>query len=261
MCDKNSCSSKLRTSARLIALVLGSLLLSGCMAFHPKSESEPVAFFQYPNNFIKPVAIKAGYGMAPLYPITQSVSFHEASSMALRQLSWAYPLRVKGERLYEHGPDGSTDFRGQEIELQESTKPDSSSCKLDSIVLGESVWVRALPKGSRRSFDGTQSSMSLDAPTWLSLLPRNTDSVYSIGVSKVSYRNEAASWDLATYNALIELAFTISSKQRHLEKTIVGGEQSGMTMTTTDVVIRGFKVVERWRTARTLYVLAKAEHN
>ena len=259
MCDKNSLSSKLRTSVRLIALVLGSLLLSRCMPFHPGPESEPVASFQYPTNFIKPVAKKSGYGMARLYRTSQDVSYHEAASMALRHLSWAYPLRVKGERLYEHGPDGSIDFRGQEVELKESVKPDSASCKLDSIALKGSMWVRALPKGSTASFEGIHSSMPIDAPTWLSLLPSDTAHVYSIGVSKVSYRNEAESWDLATYNAVIELAFTISSKQQHLEKTVVG-EQLGMTKITTDVVIKGFRVVERWRSARTLYVLAKTEY-
>ena len=178
--------------------------------------------------------------------------------MALRHLSWAYPLRVKGERLYEHGPDGSIDFRGQEVELKESVRPDSASCKLDSIALKGSMWVRALPKGSTAPFKRIHSSMPTDAPTWLSLLPSDSGSVYAIGVSQLSYRNEAGSWDLATYNAVIELAFTISSKQQHLEKTAVG-EQSGMTKISTDVVIKGFRVVERWRNARTLYVLAAAE--
>jgi hypothetical protein len=260
MCDRTSLSSRLRTSICLISLVLGSLFLSRCMPFHPGPESESIASFQYPTSFIKPVEIRAGYGMAPLYRTSQDVSYHEAASMALRHLSWAYPLRVKGERLYEHGPDGSIDFRGQEVELQESTKPDSASCKLDSIASEGSVWVRALPKGTTASFEGIHSSMPIDAPSWLLLLPSDADYVYSIGVSKVSYRNEAESWDLATYNAVIELAFTISSKQQHLGKTVVG-EQLGMSKITTDVVIKGFRVVERWRSARTLYVLAQAETN
>ena len=260
MCDKNFLSSRLGASVRLIALVLGSLLLSTCMPFHHGPESEPVASFQYPTNFIKPVAKKSGYGMAPLYRNSQNVSYHEAASMALRHLSWAYPLRVKGERLFEHGPDGSIDFRGQEVELQESTKPDSASCKLDSIASEGSVWVRALPKGSTASFEGMHSSMPIDAPTWLSALPSDTGYVYGIGVSEVLYCNEGESWDLATYNAVIELAFTISSKQQHLERTVIG-EHSGMTKIATDVVVKGFRVVERWRNARTVYVLAEAEQN
>ena len=60
---------------------------------------------------------------------------------------------------------------------------------------------------------------------------------------------------MATYDALVGLAFEVGARLKSLDK-VYNQTLAGAQVLETDTVVRGFRVVARWRDDRHVYVLA-----
>lgn len=242
----------------VLSIVLGFFILAGCSAL-PRSNSRVTGSrYEYPIDFIQPSLARVGYGAAELYPISQDASYSEAMNMAVRHLSWTFSMRVAGERLFERGADGAIAFRGQVIDLAEAVTIDTGACLFDSTAIGGYAWVRVVPDAGGDSAPIATAYMAPARPSWLHELRFNQKQTFAIGMAEHKHGDEAGSWDVATYNALVSIAFNISSKHSQLTKAS-SDVHVRRTRVNTDVVVKDFRVVERWRDSQNVYVLVSAE--
>ena len=79
---------------------------------------------------------------------------------------------------------------------------------------------------------------------------------YTVGISSLYFYEENA-WLEAEKQARRQLAFTVSSRQRQVFKTIPD-QEFGVTATSTSVKLFNTQVVERWRNDRMVFVLMRA---
>ena len=104
---------------------------------------------------------------------------------------------------------------------------------------------------------------SLAPPAWVSAPPRDALFDYACGMSE-PYFYEASCWMEAEKNARLELARSVSSKLRSVEKLEKDETYGVSEMSVRDedlsVTLRDIEVVHRWRSAKTrlYYVLIRS---
>ena len=65
-------------------------------------------------------------------------------------------------------------------------------------------------------------------PGWFEELPKKNGWTFAHGVSALSYKDEAGSWEVATYRALVELAVDRSARLGSLERSTTGAVEGAM---------------------------------
>jgi hypothetical protein len=247
------------TRSRVLLVAFGTLLFVGCATVPGWHGNDDQLLYRYPTDFIKPGPGQVGFGLAPLYPRSPDVSYANAMDMATRGLSWTYPLHVKGERLFERGVDGAIAFRGQEVKLSEAVKVEAAACSFDSVAINRSAWVRAGLRPGAGAGSIVFANMIPERPPWLRELPSRPGEVIVVGISNLAHGDEGGSWEVATYNAIVDIAFSLFSSDQLLTKATMG-DHVRLTKVATDVVVENFRVLERWRDAEAVYVLAAAQN-
>jgi hypothetical protein len=168
--------------------------------------------------------------------------------MACRLLAWSAHVRVKGEKL------AGTDFAagGARIELLEVPIREPGQCRLDTLNLDGYGWILATGEEAEVDFGGT-AAFEKKRPAWIAQMPAEKEWQYGRGQVEVSYVDEAGSWEVATYRALLDLAFSFTRVgARRLEKDGASGDAFSLE---TDVSLGGLRVLKRWRDQKNAYVL------
>lgn len=241
----------MRTAASCSGLVGLALLLVTCGG--PQSVQLDAQIHSrldkhYPSAFCKPSGGLAGIGFSPLGAFSSDSSYARAAHMACRLLAWSTHVRVKGEKL------GGASFGagGAKIELLEVPGLMPEQCRLDTMDVAGHGWILAT-SGVAKAVFGSRSSFAEKRPSWIRKTPDKKGWYYGRGQVEVSYIDEVGSWELATYQALLDLAFSFSRiGSRQVEDD--GATADAFTME-TDVGLRGLRVLKRWRDKRNVYVL------
>jgi len=202
----------------------------------------------YPAVFCKPSRGLAGIGFSPLGAFSSDSSYARASRMACRLLAWSTHVRVKGEKL------GGSSFGagGARIELLEVPALAPEQCRMDTMDLAGNGWILATNGGEDAGFGG-KDSFAEERPSWIRRMPDKKDWYYGRGQAEVSYIDEAGSWELATYRALLDLAFSFARiGGRRVEDD---GTMADAFTVETDIGLQGMHVLKRWRDKRNAYVL------
>ena len=235
---------------------LGFLLLTcGGTSVRLDAQVHSTADKSYPSVFCSPPGGQVGIGFSPLGHYTSDSSYAQAAETACRLLSWSTQVRVKGERLFEQTPMGGLEFRGESFELLDLPDLTPESCHLESLAVDRHAWIVAVPSGGGVADQGA-TSFTRDQPGWISEMPQDAGWLYSLGISPISFRNEPGTWEMATYEALVELAVSVETRAGAVEKTSDGRVWSA-TVLEVDTALRGFQVAGRWRDRTHAYVLAR----
>ncbi len=163
-------------------------------------------------------------------------------------------LRLSYTTFWEQLPDDSFRKTGREIHI------DTLGAEKDDLLLltGSSAGRMTVAAA------GTEEIPSLSSvprtpgpqPVWVRQTPDSESGMYAVGFHTVYY-NEQESWKRAELQALLSLARSYNTEHRRLERTLNGASEA-LTLQTSRVTIASFRVVERWRDARTSYVLIHA---
>ncbi len=212
---------------------------------------------RYPSIFLKPPRGLAGIGFSPLGLYTSDSSYVRAAEMAYRQFAWSSRVRVKGERLFEQVLGGGLAFRGEQIELLDVPATGPESCRLETLAVDRQAWIVALPADRDGGVPKGVDELGRDLPSWVLETPRVAGWFYALGSAVNSFKDEPGSWELATYNALVELAISVGARSEALEQSTltVVSEASRLVF---DSELRGFEVAARWRDQDHVYVLGRA---
>lgn len=209
---------------------------------------------RYPAFFLNPVSKgHYGFGFAQRYPRSVEESYRLATEQALRLYAWSSHVRVKGVRQFEQTAGGYLEYRGQQIDLLELSTTGGEECNLDTLTTSQHVWIIAAAAEGHQ--DKMLVSWSKESPPWITHSPPDEARVYALGIEPIALHDEAGSWELATYDALVDLAFEVGARFRSLDK-VYDQTLAGAQVLETDTVLRGFRVVARWRDDRHVYVLA-----
>ena len=228
----------------------------GCGAIHSfvDSPSETSRLSSYPRLFQQPTSKDQGIGFAPLYPRSMDASYQRAHATARTMLAWSEHVRVAGSRQFEYTPAGHLEFRGEHIDLLEIAPIDSQDCRYDTARVGSFVWIQAYKDDPSRSIDEAVE-LSETTPPWIAHPPPDGPMLYALGTARVARSDEPGSWEVATYNALVETAFKNRALLQSLERS-EDHRYSGVSVFKVDTVLRGWRIVYRWRDAHHAYVLA-----
>lgn len=204
----------------------------------------------YPAAFVQADAA-AGVGFSPLNRFRDTPSLDAAVEMARRQLAWSVRVRVRGERLFQRTELGQLEYRGEDISFVEVAEVPDDAVRLDTLKVGGHHWVFAragdsTPKGG--------ATFAAAMPVWLSAPPQKVGWLYAGGTAPVSYRDEPGSWDLATYRALVDLAFAVQVRTSRLERSF-DGVMVEVTAQNIDTVLQGARVIGRWRDGKNAHVM------
>ena len=210
---------------------------------------------EYPAIFCNPPGGLTGIGFSLLGRYSSEPAHARAVAMACRLLAWSTHVRVKGERLFEQIPGGTLEFRGENIELLEVPDIAPKSCRLETLEVAQHAWIVAVPEGSSMVAAGA-CSFSQNPPAWIAVTPHQSGWLFAMGSAEVSFRDEPGSWDLATYHALVELAFSVKTRTGALKKS-TEQELWSATVLEVDTELRGFQIAARWRDRNHVYVLGK----
>lgn len=232
------------------------IVLLGLCGFMRAHAEEP----QYPRWFMegtKEGTVAVGY----------STAFFHADSSA------AYALRdgagniVKGRAVRIHSEEGfarvgaGLRFMGrifhEEVDSLEVGTMMGQAQVVDTITVGRSYIALVAVGEHIPPLEGARSPMLGKRPRWVEELPREKKAVYSVGVARLYYY-EHHSWREAEAAARLELARTVLARIRQLSKQ-VDRSLENVTVTETDVVLRGVRIVGRWldREEEVCYVLAR----
>jgi hypothetical protein len=161
-----------------------------------------------------------------------------------------------GERLVERMPSGYLVFCGESIRLLEVPEITPRTCVLDTQWVGDQVWVVAAPSPGPTPALGGPILLPPTAPHWIKHPPQEPGILYAVGSAPVAYAEESEAWPQAEYRALLDLGFavksTVTSLGKALDRSLVGVETIKV-----DTLVRGFRVVARWRDATHVHVLAR----
>lgn len=86
--------------------------------------------------------------------------------------------------------------------------------------------------------------MPREQPPWVGSLPRSDDALYAVGAARLYYYEHHA-WQEAEAAARLEPARSVLAHVRSLNQQ-AGGKHQRVTVTETDVVLRGARVAGRW---------------
>ena len=242
---------------RLFGLV-GSVLLASCAggpAPRTRAGSPWDADREYLAIFCRPSDRLIGIGFSPLGLYSKDPAYARAAEMAVRLLNWSIHVRVKGTRLFERTPGETVEYRGEKIDLLELPGLEPASCRLESLEVGSRGWIVAVRKEEVPGAYGDTASFAARPPDWISTPPKDTGWLYATGIAELSYKDEPGSWELATYHALVELAFLGGTRTGSLER--LQDDPSGAELQEVDTVLEGFRIAARWRDRSHVYVLGK----
>jgi|SaaInl7_135m_RNA_FD_contig_21_1711243_length_2011_multi_6_in_0_out_0_2 hypothetical protein len=208
---------------------------------------------RYPARFHNTSDIAAaGFGEKGRFEGANACSL--ATQQAKRMLAWSGKVRITGEALYEISPSGQLAFRGSNIEISEITNDSEERLSIDTLSLGSRCFAFAANYEMAQASD-VASSFSAVEPAWVSRRPqRSTALLCEVGVAELAFHDEAGSWEVATYRALLSLANGVRSKTTSVE-WFTEDTQTAAQVHKVDIAITGFRVVSRWRSPRMVYVL------
>ena len=209
---------------------------------------------KYPVLFCTPLQ-QAVVGVSFVLQGYAATNYTQAQNRALRQLSWSKRVRVQGEQLGEQTARGF-ESRGQKIDLLEVPSIALEACRADTLLMDDRAWVSVRLGTEGGHSWGRWSYFRSDPPTWIKTLPQDAHWHYATGTAKVPFKDEAGSWELATYRALVDLAVSISGSVRHSDR-VANQMVSGATILSMDTRFDGFRVAARWRDDKYLYVLVR----
>ena len=243
---------------RWIGVCLAMLVVSCVEARTPPvpptyTLTSPARKKKYPALFCTPFQ-ETAVGVSFVHQGYTTIDYTQALARALRQLSWSKRVRVQREQLVEQTPEGLA-LRGQKIDLLEVPSVALEAYRADTLLVDGRAWVSVrLDKDGGPSW-GQWGYFKPDLPKWIKTLPEDADWSYASGSANAPYRDEAGSWELATYRALIELAVNLG-KIRNSDQ---GVDQAvhGATILSVDTRLEGFRVAARWRDDNHLYVLVR----
>lgn len=242
------------TAPRVAGAIASLTILLFACGGPPLQATKPARENRYPAFFVSGSFEPYGIGMSPIYR-DRARSDSVATAMALRGLSWARHVRVRGEKLFQVRGVGDLHFRGQDVELLDAAPVRAQSTRLDTCVLDDRVWVVAQGPGPLCA----QTQMFPETkPGWFEELPKKNGWTFAHGVSALSYKDEAGSWEVATYRALVELAVDRSARLGSLERSTTGAVEGAMRVQ-VDAELVGARIVGRWRDQRNVHVLAASQ--
>ncbi len=184
-----------------------------------------------------------------------TTNYTQVMDRALRQLSWSKRIRVQGEQLYEQTLRGFA-LRGRKIDLLEIPLVTLEACRADTLLVDGQAWV-SVRFGTEEDHDWRKwGYFRPDPPGWIKILPKDADWLYAIGTVNAPFKDEAGSWELATYRALINLAVSVGGYMRHGDR-ILDQAVRGTSILSVDTRLEGFRVAARWRDDTHLYVLVR----
>ena len=129
---------------------------------------------------------------------------------------------------------------------------------IDSTIVGNMVLILAA-KSNNTLTDNAKKSVSLskNKPEWLNKLPKNENTVYSIGTAPL-YFYEHHSWQKAEENALKQLAMSVELRIRQARFSNQSVSRS-WTETLSEVLLQNVRIIARWldMKEKQCYVLAK----
>ena len=223
----------------------------------PTYTLEPVALSgakKYPALFCTP-PLQAIVSVSFVRQGYASTNYTRALDRAHLELSWGKRIRVQGERLAEQTPGGLVS-RGEKIDLLEVPVIALEACQADTALVDGRAWV-SVRFGTEGSHSwGQWGYFRSDPPGWIETLPQDPHWHYATGTANAPYRDEAGSWELATYNALIELAVTVGAQVSDSDR-VFNHAARGASILSVDTRLEGFRVAARWRDDKHLYVLVR----
>ena len=211
-----------------------------------------VGMEKYPALFCTPPP-KAVVGVSFVSQGYAVTDYTQALDRARRQLSWSKRVRVQGEQLFEQTFRGSAP-RGQKIDLLEVPSIALEACRVDTLLVDDRAWVSV-----RLGIEGGWGKWGYfrpDPPGWIETLPRGDKWLYAMGIANAPFKDEASSWELATYRALIDLAVSVGGHMRHSDR-VLDQAVRGASILSVDTRMEGFRVAARWRDETHLYVLVR----
>jgi hypothetical protein len=153
-------------------------------------------------------------------------------------------------------PSGDLVFCGESIRLLDVPEITPQTCVLDTQWIGEQVWVIASPAAGPSPALGALITLTSTAPGWIDRPPQKAGFCCAAGEAPVAPVNESDAWEMAEYRALVDLGFAVkslvSSPGKALDRSLVGVETIK-----TDALLRGFRVMARWRDATRVHILAR----
>jgi hypothetical protein len=134
-----------------------------------------------------------------------------------------------------------------------------SMVAVDMFQRGRTVTVLASPDSSK-SMTGSRriDAARLPKPSWVNTIPEKEGYVYSTGLAPVYYY-ENNSWREAERKARINLALSLYTKVRLLQKKLDSDYYREYSFEETNATLRGMTIVSRWKDVanRICYVLVK----
>ncbi|MBM3280952.1 MAG: hypothetical protein FJY95_23170 [Candidatus Handelsmanbacteria bacterium] len=236
-------------------IALGGVLSASCAWGTAEQLIRESSLPRYPAVFHESPNSSLGIGFSKFSKLSPQESYTHAVEMACRSLAWSTQVRVKGERLFEQTAGDRTESRGENIDLLDLAEIGPEKCTLDTLLHPPYAWVVATDNSTPPQGWKELAALSATAPLWISSTPGNPSWHYATGCSQIAYKNEPGSWELAAYNALVELAFLVKSRVRRLDKS--EEIESGSSIVEVDSSLRGVQFVGHWRDREVAYVLAR----
>lgn len=233
----------------------GSLCSSCAWGAEKQVSREKRDLPRYPVVFCEPQSGSYGLGFSKLSPRSPKPSCRQAVEMACRSLAWSTHVRVKGERLYEQIAGDRTECRGENIALLDLAEVGPEQCTLDTLLHAPYAWVIATRNSAPPQGWEVVTTLPATAPAWITNMPESPSWYYATGHSQLAYKDEPGSWELAGYNALVELAFSVKSRLKRLDKS--EEIQVGSSIMEVDTALTGVQFIARWRDKEVAYVLAR----
>jgi len=200
----------------------------------------PKWFWQMPHSNNALFAV--GYAQTYFY---RESSVEEATMNGIKSLAKSVSVRVKGERGFKDtilGPEFAGEAFKEELKegVLDSVKKNYKVIATETVgnitlvllCIGE-VPILSSEKGFNRN-----------TPGWVSEPPQRHGFAYAVGQSNPQFHEEET-WQLAEYNARVDLALSFISQLRSLSKKLDKNLNTASAVK-TDVVLRRIQVVERW---------------
>ena len=241
-------------------VLLGALVVS-CAGLTVSSvpptyrlDSSPVAGSKkYPALFCNPP--QQALGVSFVRQGYKTTNHTPAHNRALRLLAWSQQVRVQGEQLAEQTVGGLA-LRGDNIKLLEVPEIASEACRVETLIVEGRAWIVARLAQEEGHSWGGWGYFKPDPPIWINELPQDDGWLYASGMVKAPFKDEADSWELATYKALVNLAENVGVRVRHGDRAVEQRVRSAAVLV-VDTRLLSFRVVARWRDEKHLYVLSR----
>jgi len=226
--------------SRIVAAM--TLVLLGCAAVAQAQE--------YPRWFLRPgelppAELAAGYGQPSMYPdSTGGPAFVNAAENLVRLRSSVFA----GSQAFWTAEFGTMVVGSTVTEMYDTAAVEAEARRLKVLHQHRTAKMTLVLAGSGVEIDESKRALvnvrAIPRPTWTERPPSSTTHMYAVGMS-AEYFYESSSWLMAEYAARRELARSVTSILKSLQRvSSVGQEVRDETVACrlTDVV-----VVERWK--------------